>query len=393
MTVTQHARTRILALATNPETGASTRFRVLQWVPALEAAGFTLTLDAFFSAGDAAALYRHGGLLSKVGSAAAGAVRRGMTLYRAPHHADVLFIHREAFPFGRRLFWSALKRFHGPIIYDYDDAMFLPQRAGRGLLARIENLETPKAMMERADVVFAGNPFLAEYARRHARRVLHLPTCIDTQRFAPRGTSRGPGELLVVGWIGSHTTAKYLASLQRVLEAVAQQVPFRLYVVGNPHPLALRGVEITHAQWSLAREVEDFAACDIGIYPLWNDEWALGKCGFKAIQFMACGVPVVVSAVGVNQEIIQDGVNGYLATTEDEWIAKLTQLLTQEELRRRLGQGGRHTIESRYSLTAHAGTFIGALHDLRNGAGRRTAGDVQHAKASAAAEMALTRPS
>ena len=370
MTVTQHARTRILAIATNPETGASTRFRVLQWVLALEAAGFTLTLDAFFSAGDAAALYRRGGLLSKVGSAAAGTVRRGMTLLRAPHRADVLFIHREAFPLGRRLFWSALKRFHGPIIYDYDDAMFLPQRAGRGFLARLEDLETPKAVMAMSTLVLAGNEFLATYARSYARRVVVLPTCIDTQRFVPRTRQKDPRAPLILGWIGSHTTAKYLHSLRRVLEAVARTVPFRLYVVGSPEPPTVHGVDVDVARWSLGREVEDFQRCDIGLYPLWDDPWAQGKCAFKAIQFMACGVPVVAAAVGANQHIIQDDANGYLASSEDEWVEKLTRLLVDPTLRDRFAQAGRQTIEARYSLVAHARTLVDALTNALNGRGQ-----------------------
>ena len=384
-------RRRLLALATNPETGASTRFRVLQWAPRLEQAGFLLSLDAFYPPEASTVLYQPGRRMSKAAYLLSGSIRRAMSLARAARTADALLIHREAFPLGRKLWFRMLERFPGPILYDYDDAMFLPQRQGRGLLAWLEDLETPREVMALSDVVFAGNEFLAGYARRHARRVLVLPTCIDTERFRPRSdaserrggprladgqgrggsspdTSQASDRLLTVGWIGSHSTAKYLQSLAPALERTAARRRFRLYVVGTPFPPRLGGVEVEAAPWVLEREVEDFARCDIGIYPLWDDPWAQGKCGFKALQFMACGVPVVAASVGVNREIIQDGVNGLLASTEEDWVERLGRLLSDEGLRARLGQAGRATVERSYSLAAHEPTLIGALRDAFDGA-------------------------
>ncbi len=334
-------------------------------MPYLEAEGFSLSLDAFFTPRGAEVLYRPRRLASKVTHVVAGTVHRWITLARAPRVADLLFIHREAFPLGRRHVFRALGRFRGPLVYDYDDAMFLPQRHGRGLLARLEDPETAAALMKMSDVVLAGNEFLAAYARQFVRRVVLLPTCIDTRQFAPRRRPRRPGDRPVVGWIGTHTTAKYLHSLRGVLETVARDVPFRLYVVGNQDPPVVRGVEVEQAHWSLAREVEDFSRCDVGIYPLWDDAWAQGKCGFKAIQFMACGVPVVAAAIGVNRQIIQDGVNGYLASTDEAWVERLRRLLVDEGLRERLGRAGRQTVEERYSLEVNAPTLIAALRAAR----------------------------
>ena len=358
---------RMLALATHGETAPSTRFRVLQWASHLEEAGFSLSVEAFFSAGMTAALYQAGRTTAKVAATASGAVRRWATLARLSHRTDIVFIHRELFPLGHRPWWRGLERFPGPVIYDYDDAMFLPQRGDRGILGWLENPQTPKTAMARSDVVLAGNEFLAAYARRHARRVVVLPTCIDTDRFVPRPQVGAAAGKPVLGWIGSYTASKYLASLAPILEAAARRVPFRLYTVGC-HPLPpIRGVEVEQVDWSLAREVEDFQRCDIGIYPLWDDEWAKGKCGFKAIQFMACGIPVVASAVGMNRELIQDGVNGDLASTPEAWIDKLARLLTDPAQRQRLGAAGRRTVDERYSVRAHAPTLLKALRDAVNG--------------------------
>ena len=347
---------RLLALVTNPPEGASTRFRVLQWKPYLERAGFTLQVQAFYSAVASRIVYQPGRYPAKLAHFVAGAVRRSRAFASAARSADILLIHREAFPLGWRLMFSRVRKFPGPVIYDYDDAMFLPQRQGRGVLSWLERLDTPAEVMALSDAVLAGNSFLADYARRYARQVILLPTCIDTDKFWPSDRLR-TSDSCVVGWIGSHSTAKYLQSLLPILERVARGHRFQLYVVGNPTPLDSPGFEITQALWGLEREVEDFRRCDVGVYPLWNDDWSRGKCGFKAIQFMACGVPVVASAVGVNREIIQDGVNGFLAATEEEWVEKLGWLLSDPSLREKLGRTGRETIVERYSLAVHAPTM------------------------------------
>jgi glycosyltransferase involved in cell wall biosynthesis len=362
---------RILAIATNPETGASTRFRVLQWEPYLRAAGFSLTLDAFYSPDAASVLYRPGRYLSKLYYVLAGSLRRAVSLARAARNADILFIHREAFPLGQKILFKRLKSFSGPIVYDYDDAMFLPQRLGRGVLARIENLETPREVMALSAVVFAGNQFLADYARPHAKRVVVLPTCVDAGRFKPAEPA-GRRDRCVVGWIGSHSTVKYLKSILPALERVADKHKFELYVVGGSTPLHAEGFPIVQVPWSLQREVVDFQRCDIGIYPLWNDPWTHGKCGFKGIQFMACGVPIVASLVGMNREIVEDGMNGFLASSEEDWVERLGLLLSDQALRQRFGEAGRRTVEERYSLLANAPRLVGSLQDAWNHR-RRTA--------------------
>ena len=358
---------RILALATHGEAGPSTRFRVLQWTPYLEEAGFSLSVHAFFSAKMTVAFYQAGRPLAKLAAAASGALRRWATLARLADQADILLIHREVFPLGRRPFWRVLERFPGPVIYDYDDAMFLPQRGDRSLLGWLENVETPKAAMALSDVVLAGNEFLASYARQHARRVVVLPTCVDTAQFAPRPEARGTHGTPVVGWIGTYTASKYLLGLAPVLAAAARRVPFRLLVVGC-HPVpSIPGVEVEQRDWSLAREIADFQRCDIGLYPLWNDTWAQGKCAFKAIQFMACGAPVVASDVGMNRELIEDGVNGFLASTPEAWVETLTRLLADAAQRQRMGLAARRTIEERYAVRAHAPPLLQVLRDVVDG--------------------------
>jgi glycosyltransferase involved in cell wall biosynthesis len=138
------------------------------------------------------------------------------------------------------------------------------------------------------------------------------------------------------------------------LREVAARHPFTLKVSGAGQPVHMPGVKLQEVPWTLADEVTLFNTCDIGVYPLTDDDWSRGKCGFKAIQCMACGVPVVAAAVGVNREIIVDGVNSFLASTPGEWVEKLGRLLSDAALRHRMADAGRKTIEERYSLRVTA---------------------------------------
>jgi glycosyltransferase involved in cell wall biosynthesis len=222
-------------------------------------------------------------------------------------------------------------------------------------------------IIRHSDRVIAGNEYLAEYARRFSSAVTVIPTCVDTTRFVPSAHASNNGARRaapVVGWIGSPTTVPYLRALAPLLQRVAREHPFVLRVSGSGEAIAVPGVPTEQPAWTLHGEVELFNTCDVGVYPLTDDEWSRGKCGFKAIEFMACGVPVVASAVGVNREIIEDGVNGFLASTDHEWSDKLSRLLCDQDLRRRLGAAGRNTIEQRYSLQVIAPKLEATLRAL-----------------------------
>jgi len=349
---------RILALTTNPIEGASTRYRVLAYIPYLERQGCTIDLHPFFPSKSLAAVYSQGNLLGKLYYVIEGFQKR-LSRLRC-HRYDLVIIHRELFPLGMNVFLRRLCKIKARIVYDYDDAMFLPQRQGRWLLGKLENTNSVKEIMTLSNLVIAGNDFLGAYARRYNRNVKVLPTTVDTERFRPRDPSLQTDHC-TIGWIGSHTTVKYLYSLRGIFERLARTHSFELKVVGASFSSSVNGLHVRQQGWSLEREICDFQSCDIGVYPLWDDEWSKGKCGFKAIQFMAVGVPVIASEVGVNREIIRDGVNGFLAASEQEWCDKLALLLKDPMLRRKLGSAGRKTVEERYSLDMNAPKLHHAL--------------------------------
>lgn len=348
------SRVRALALSPVPYEGAGCRYRIAQYIPHLAAQGIDLEIAPFFDREFFELVYQPDRTARKTLLFLRQAIGRLRTVLQHGRY-DLVVIYREAMPVGPPIIEAMLAAAKVPLVYDFDDAVFLANSSDANRwMAVLKNPRKTGAIIRRCDQVIAGNEFLAAYARRFNPSVHVIPTSIDVDRFVPRPephpASTPSSAPITVGWIGTPTTASYLAPLAPVLRSLAAEQPFEFHVAGSSAALAYEGVPTRNLQWSLDREVDLFNQCHIGVYPLPDDDWARGKCGFKAIQFMSCGVPVVASAVGVNREIVQDGVNGFLASTADEWRHKLSALMADADLRRRLGAAGRRTIQERYSL-------------------------------------------
>ena len=280
----------MLALSPVPEEGAGCRFRIAQYIPRLAAQGFDVTVSPFFTQEFFRLVYRPGHYAEK----AAFFLRRSLDRFAQLLHAadyDLLFVYREAFPIGPPVLeWFLSRGGRPPMVYDFDDAVFLPNTSEANRV--ISFLKSPRkvdTIVEKSAAVIAGNEYLARYARGHNAHVTVIPTCVDTDLFVPRSGAASSGRL-VAGWIGSPTTASYLETLAPALTRAHRARPFELRVAGAGRDLTVDGVTVANVQWSLSEEVRLFNTCDIGVYPLTEDEWTNGKCGFKAIQFMACGV-------------------------------------------------------------------------------------------------------
>jgi glycosyltransferase involved in cell wall biosynthesis len=240
-----------------------------------------------------------------------------------------------------------------PIVFDFDDAIFLNYKSpSNGYLSYLKFAGKTKTNCRLAAHVMVGNPHLAEYARQLNQNVSIIPTTIDTDKYKPVNIEDSSGPI-VIGWTGSHSTVQHLDTLRSALAKLAQRESIRLRVIGTPN-YQIEGIEFETIMWRSETEVEDLSAVDIGIMPLPDDNWARGKCGAKALQFMAMGIPTVCSPVGVNTDIIQDNENGLIANSEDEWVEKLSLLVRSRELRARLGKAGRQTIEQRFSAAVQA---------------------------------------
>jgi glycosyltransferase involved in cell wall biosynthesis len=364
-------RRRILALSPIPEEGAGCRFRVSQFAPYLADAGFDIEIHPLFDTSFFRLVYQPGHYVRKVTGLASRTIDR-IGVINSASNIDAVLIYREAYPVGPPLFERLIARRAVPIVYDFDDAVYLgnTSQANR-VIGFLKNPDKVAEILRLSTHVIAGNEYLADYARRHSARVTVIPTCVDTEVWVPRRRTPIETTKPVIGWIGTPTTTPYLLELKDVLIELARTHSFVLRVSGSLQPVEWPGVDVENVAWTLKREVELFNTCDIGIYPLPDDEWTRGKCGFKAIQFMASAVPVVASPVGVNREIITDGKDGFFATGSGEWLAKLRALIENRELRHRVGEAGRHTIERRYSLAANAPRVVSIFEEVTTGAHRQ----------------------
>jgi glycosyltransferase involved in cell wall biosynthesis len=277
-------------------------------------------------------------------------------------------VFRESALIGPAIVERLLARWRVRYVYDLDDAVWV--RYVSPINAYFSALRCPgktETSCRLAGHVMAGNAFLADYALRHNAAVTVVPTTIDTDRYRCLPT-RTP-EIPTIGWTGSHSTSRYLEVVRAALQNLRRRVRFRLILVGASG-LALDGVEVERRVWSSATETDDLSDIDVGIMPLEDGVWERGKCGLKALQYMALGIPPVVSPVGVNREIVVHGRNGLHARTTEEWEHALETLLQSPQTRSQLGAAARATVARSYSAQVHAPRVAALFRSLAGGAER-----------------------
>jgi glycosyltransferase involved in cell wall biosynthesis len=336
---------RILLLSRYDRLGASSRIRSYQYVPALKARGIEVEGAPLLTNDYLMRFYK--GKSRDWISVLNSYLRRILTLLRARQY-DLLWIEKELFPGTPAWFEQVLASVGVPYIVDYDDAIFhryelSPSLFGRMLVKKIDTV------MRNAIMVICGNSYLAKRARlAKARRIEILPSVVDLERYQISKRSRK--ESIVIGWIGSPSTAPYLEMLIPSLRELSKERAVEMRVIGAV--FRAPRLDIDCRPWSEETEVREIQDIDIGVMPLLDSPWERGKCGYKLLQYMACGLPVVASAVGVNQEIVLEGGSGFLATDQDSWSSALRRLCADSELRSRMGMEGRSIVEKSYSLQA-----------------------------------------
>ena len=334
------------------DTSPGQRYRLEQWEPLLRERGVEITYEPFESEELHSLVHRPGMLGRKLQLVTKSFGRRFESLKRVKGF-DLVYIFREAALLGPPVFERLIQRSGVPVVFDFDDAIFISYRSpSNGYLSYLKFASKTKTICRLSSHVMVGNPYLAKYARQVNNNVTVIPTTIDTDKYKlldRKQDSNTP----VIGWTGSFSTVQHLDTLRSALQKLATTESFRLRVIGTPK-YELEGVQVEALQWRSETELQDLDAIDIGVMPLPDDDWSKGKCGLKALQFMALGIPTICSPVGVNSEIIQDNENGFLAATESEWIEKLKLLLQSKGLRERLGEAGRRTVEEKYSAITQA---------------------------------------
>ena len=343
----------------------SQRFRVEMLLPLLANLQAEYTLRPFISSQTWNLLYKGGSELSKVSGIVKGYFRRLYTvLFEAPEY-NVIFIHREAAPMGPPVFeWYLAKVLKKKIIYDFDDAIWIPNTSAENKLVTLFKANSKVRLICRwSGVISAGNNYLCKFAASNSDAcVVMMPTVVDTETRYSKAKKHDPG-LVTIGWTGSHSTLKYLDMIIPVLRQLRKDTNFIFLVIADKRP-DLNLDDFTFIPWNAGTEIEDLMKIDVGIMPVQPDEWAEGKCGFKLIQYLALGIPAIASAIGVNNEIIKEGLNGYLCSDEDDWVNALKKLINDPELRQRLGEKGRKKIVEEYSIEGNKEKFLSLFKPL-----------------------------
>ncbi len=351
---------RILFLVPYPPGKApSQRFRFEQYLSILEANGHQYRLVSFLDDATWAILYKPGHALAKAWGILKGFGRRLGHVLAATRY-DFVFVHREAAPLGPPVVeWLLTKVLRKRVIYDFDDAIWIPNTSeANRVAAGLKFHHKVESICRWAYRNSCGNAYLAAYARQFNPSVVINPTTIDTEHLHNQVRDQLAPGTLVIGWTGTHSTLKYLEPLIPVLAQLEEDgLEFEFRVISNQAPdLPLRSLRFV--PWRKETEMADLLTFHVGLMPLQDDPWAQGKCAFKALQYMALGIPALVSPVGMNTEVVQDDVNGYVCREPADWRLRLQQLLTNASHRQALGQAARATIEQRYSVHANTPNFL-----------------------------------
>lgn len=350
---------RVLALPRYTRLGASSRLRTYQYIPFLESQGFVIytlpLLDDDYLRGIYAGKTKYLKVIKSY------IVRLWHVLSKRDY--DVLWVEKEFFPWLPESFVKRILSGRTRLLIDYDDAVFHNYDRHRSWFVRTMLGCKVDQIMARADMVTAGNDYLAARARAAGcQRVEGLPTVIDLDRYV--GADVLPAnEAVTIGWIGSPSTAPYLHRLAPLAEKLRNKYQVRFVAIGA-NSEQVEGTPFQAQAWSESTEVEQLRGLDVGIMPLDDGPWECGKCGYKLIQYMACSIPVVASPVGVNQDIVEHGKNGFLASSEHEWEDSLTTLILDARLRQKLGQAGRKRVEQTYCLQVQGPRLASLLSQL-----------------------------
>jgi glycosyltransferase involved in cell wall biosynthesis len=341
-----------------PNTAPSQRFRVEQYLPYLAQEGFAVDILPFYSSTTYELLYSRGDSWRKIGLVLWDYLRRFADCLRLAEY-DVILVQRAVTPLGPAVLeYLIAKWWRKPLVYDFDDAIWIPDPESSSLSRLLKSYSRAAHICGIAREVVVGNDYLANYAQQYADSVTIIPTVVDTKRrYRARPTKEGAK--VIIGWTGSHSTMRYLKLVAEALDQL-DTGQFSLRIVSNQRPDFL-AVPFEYIPWSPANEIEVLQAFDIGIMPLLEDPWSRGKCGFKAIQYMALGIPAVVSPIGVNRDIVEHGVNGYHATDTQEWVKCLQVLLDNANLRQQLGQAARARVEHHYSVRSAVPKWVEVL--------------------------------
>jgi glycosyltransferase involved in cell wall biosynthesis len=349
----------VCALTLYPfDTVPGQRFRIEQWQPFLEEQGISIDYYSFADENLTKIMPKPGNLPTKVGGMLKGVAKRFAHLRHLSKY-DVILIYRAAAMIGPAFFERLIKLSGRPVVFDFDDAIFLENtNEANKLFGWLKFPEKTGSICRLSTSVTVGNEWLGEYAAKFNPNVTIIPSSVNTDIYVPvKKVEAPPNDKIILGWTGSSTSQTHLEmfapTLKKFLES---RDDVELHVHSDRSP-DLPGIPFVWHQWSPENEVEVISNFDIGIMPLPDDEWSRGKCSMKALLYMSLAIPTVCSDVGMNREVINQGENGFLVSSEEEWLKALNALADDRNLRQRLGHAARETVLEKYSMKRCADLF------------------------------------
>lgn len=345
-----------------PDRSPGQRFRFEQYLSYLRSKGLQIKMSFLLNEKDDKIFYSKGNYFGKIRIAIKSILKRIKDLMQASQY-DIVFIFREAIFLGTPFFEKRFAK-KSKVVFDFDDSIWVPNvSAANKIFSVLKNSSKTGSIIKVSDLVFAGNNYLANYASQFTKNIVIVPTTIDTEEYKP--FEKKIKDTICIGWSGSITTIEHFETKLNALRIIKEKYgdKIRFKVIGDGRyineELGIKGLP-----WKKEDELKELGEIDIGIMPLPDSEWAKGKCGLKGLQYMALGIPTVMSPVGVNSEIIVDGENGFLADSDEEWVTKLSLLIDSFELRKKLGDAGTKTVEEKYSVHANRDLYLRNFNQL-----------------------------
>ena len=359
---------KILFIASHPfGIAPSQRFRFEQYISFLNKNGFECKQSSFLSKNDYRLFYLHGHFFRKFWIILKGTLIRLANVLEARKY-DIIFIQREATLLGTAIFETLFKKYsRAKLVFDFDDAIWVLDVSEQNKrFAWLKNPSKTSKIILYSDIVFAGNQYLFDFAKQYNKNVVMIPTTIDTEQYHPNEKQRSSDfSQVCIGWIGSATTIAHFHQFTPIVKKIKDEFGDRItFKVIGDGLYRNESLGIQSIKWSADEERHQVNSFDIGIMPLPDDQWARGKCGLKGLLYMALEIPPVMSPVGVNQEIVQDGINGFLAKTPEEWLHKLSLLIQSAKLREKMGKAARQTVIERYSVHSQKQRYLEYLNGL-----------------------------
>ena len=355
---------KILFVNPYPENAApSQRLKFEQYYPYFKEAGYEVHTSSFISEAFWKIIYQPGNFLTKALHTIFGYSRRLADLLTLRNY-DIVYIHLWVTPFGPPVFEWLFKKLAKKIVYDIDDLVYLGnvQSKAHPIVTWIKGRQKPIFLMKHADHVITCTPHLDSFVKKYNNHTTDISSTINTDLYKPKRDYQ-VREKIIIGWSGSHSTSKYLHLLDDIFKNLSISHSFKLLVMGDPE-FRIEGVDVEAIPWREEYEVETISRFDIGVYPLPDEEWVLGKSGLKALQYMALGIPTVATGIGTIHRIIKHNENGFLVNTMEEWETILIQLMNDEVLRETIGKHAVITVEDHYSIRSTKQAYLTILNDL-----------------------------